>query len=548
MSLTDIPDTPHKGENMIDILIRNAEIIDGSKALRYRGDIAITEDKITDIGSFGDASAHEIIDAADRVVLPGFIDMHSHGDLTLLAAPESESLIRQGITTIVGGQCGLSPAPMNKMNKREAVRTINIVGAPKTKVPLEKVASFGVYLDYMEEIKPAVNLVPLVGHGMIRSAVLGYQAGRANDFQIARMQELIREAMDSGAFGISTGLIYPPGSFTSTEELIQVAKPAAEFEGIYFSHIRGEAGTLLEAIREAIQIGEGAGLPVQISHYKAGGKANWDNARLGLELIDKARRKGQDISMDMYPYNAGSTHLAALLPAWAVEGGVMGVFRRLLLPWERRKIIQAMKAGEGEVVEAIEWDKILVSKSRIPAYSLKYIADLAAAEGKDPYHWTLNAIVKTLGDISMVIILMSEENIRMQMQHPLMMFGTDGYGMAAEGLMSTGMLHPRCFGTYPRLFGKYVRDEQVLSLEEASWKASGFPAKKLGLSDRGTIRKGSHADLVIFDPKTIRDRASYQDPLQYPVGIDFVLVNGKITLQRGKQSKMRSGRVIRRGD
>ena len=532
---------------MIDVLIRNAEIVDGTKAARYRGDIAIVGGKIVDIGGLDGAGAVQVIDAADRVVLPGFIDMHSHGDLTLLAAPESESLVQQGITTIVGGQCGLSPAPMTKKNKKEAMRSINIVGAPKTSIPLDKVSSFGAYLDYLASIEPAVNFVPLVGHGMVRSAVLGYSAARPAESQIEEMQRLVHEAMQSGAFGISSGLIYPPGSFTPTSELIQVVRPVAQYNGIYFSHIRGEAGTLLEAIDEAIQIGREAGVSVQISHFKAGGKANWDKARAGLERIDKARHDGLDVSMDMYPYTAGSTHLGALLPAWAVEGGLTSVFKRLLLPWERVKIIQAMKAGEGEVVEQIEWDKVLISRSRVPAYTLRYIADLAAAEGVDPYNWTLDAIVKTRGDIGMVIILMSEENIRMQMQHPAMMFGTDGYGMATEGLMATGMLHPRCFGTYPRLFGKYVREEGILSLEEASWKSSGSPAKKLGLVDRGAIKKGYRADLVIFDPATIRDRATYSDPLQYPVGIDTVLVNGEIALHQGKQSSKRSGAVIRRG-
>jgi len=531
----------------MDILIKNAEIVDGTNAPRYRGDIGIVGGKITAIGNLDGATAAKVIDATDRVVLPGFIDMHSHGDLTLLVAPESESLIQQGITTIVGGQCGLSPAPMTRMNRREAMRSINIVGAPKTFIPLEKVNTFEAYLDTMASIQPAVNFVPLVGHGMIRSAVLGYKAGRPNDAQIKEMQRLVHEAMQSGAFGVSSGLIYPPGSYTPTAELIQVVKPAAKYNGIYFSHIRGEAGTLLEALNEAIRIGREAGVPVQISHYKAGGEANWDKARAGLDLIDKARLEGLDVTMDMYPYTAGSTHLGALLPAWAVEGGVTGVLRRLLLPWERKAIIQAMKAGEGEVVEAIEWDKILISKSRVPAYKLRYIADLAAAAGVDPYDWTLNALLRTFGDISMVIILMSEENIKMQMRHPAMMFGTDGYGMATEGVMSTGMLHPRCFGTYPRLFGKYVREEGILSLEEASWKASGFPAKKLGLAKRGTLQRGYQADLVIFDPLTIQDRATYAEPLQYPVGIDTVLVNGEIALQNGKQSNERSGMVVRRG-
>jgi N-acyl-D-amino-acid deacylase len=532
---------------MIDVLVKNAEIVDGTNTPRYRGDIAIIGEQIADIGLFEDANAAMIIDASGRTVVPGFIDMHSHADLSLLAAPECESLVQQGITTVVGGQCGLSPAPLSQKNKKEALRTINVVGAPKTIIPLEKVSSFGAYLDHMDSLKPAVNLVPLVGHGMIRAAVLGYANIKPTSAQIQQMRELVHEAMQSGAFGISTGLIYPPGSFTPTDELIEVVRPVAGYHGIYFSHIRGEAGTLLGAIGEAIRIGREVGVPVQISHFKAGGKANWDKAPLALELIDEARRDGLDVTMDMYPYNAGSTHLGALLPTWATEGGLTSVFKRLLSPWERKKIIQAMKAGEGGVVEQIEWDKVLICRSRKTEYVLRYISELAAVEGKDPYIWTLDALVKTLGDIGMVIMLMSEGNIRAQMGHPAMMFGTDGFGMAIEGPMATGMLHPRCFGTYPRLFGKYVREEGLLSIEQASWKTSGFPAKKLGLADRGVIKKGYQADLVVFDPAVIKDRATYSDPLQYPVGIDYVFINGEIALSRGEQNPNRTGKVIRRG-
>ena len=540
---------------MIDLLIKNGDIIDGTNKPGYRGNLAITDGRIADIlrTGNGDSSEHtpaarKIIDASGQVVVPGFIDMHSHADLTLLTAPESESLIRQGITTVVGGQCGLSPAPLTRKSKKEAMRTINVVGAPRGKIPTKVMSSFGTYLEYVDSIKPAVNLVPLVGQGMLRAAVMGYKTGQSTPEQITGIKYLAHQAMESGAFGISTGLIYPPGSFTSTAELIQVVKPAFKYSGLYFSHIRNEAGKLLESIREAIQIGRETGIPVQISHFKAAGKANWHKVADGLALIEDARSEGLDVTADMYPYTAGSTHLAALLPNWAVEGGMTSVFKRLILPWERKKIIAAMQAGKGEVIGSIEWDKVLICRSRKPEYMLRYISDLAKAEGLDPYTWTINALVKTLGNIGMVIILMTEENLPVQMQHPAMMFGTDGFGMATEGPMSTGMLHPRCFGTYPRIFGKYVRQDGVLSTEEACWKASGFPAQKLGLAGRGTIKKGNWADLVIFDPQNILDRATYSDPLQYPVGIDTVVVNGHIAFQHGEQNNLRSGIVIRRGD
>jgi N-acyl-D-amino-acid deacylase len=318
---------------MIDILLQNAEIVDGTNAPRYRGDIAIEGGHIADIGSLDGAVAQTVIDATGRVVVPGFIDIHSHADLSLLAAPEGESLVHQGITTVVTGQCGLSPAPLTPKNTKEALWTIRTIGAPEASIPWNEMSSFGAFLDYLERIKPVVNVVPLVGQGMIRAAVLGYRADLPTEDQIKQMQKLVQEAMDSGAFGISTGLIYPPGSFTLTEELIQVVRPVSERDGLYFSHIRGESESLIEAIKEAIKIGREAGVPVQICHFKAAGMENWDKAALALELIDEARSEGLDVTADMYPYLAGSTHLAVLLPEWAIEGGVTGVLRLLILPW-----------------------------------------------------------------------------------------------------------------------------------------------------------------------------------------------------------------------
>jgi N-acyl-D-amino-acid deacylase len=340
-------------------------------------------------------------------------------------------------------------------------------------------------------------------------------------------------------------LIYPPGSFSSTEELTEVIKPVGEWGGLYFSHVRGEAGTLLEAYQEAIDIGRKAGVGVQISHFKAAGRENWDKAEKALGVIDEARLEGLDVTTDMYPYTAGSTYFAAILPKWAIEGGVPGLLKRLDLPEERQKIIRAMKSGEGGVVEHIEWDNVLICKSAEQAHTGYTVSALAAKEGTDPYIWALDALAKTNGNIMMVIFLMSEDNIRMQIPHPAMMFGTDGLGQATEGLMATGMLHPRCFGTYPKIFGKYVRQEKVLSLEEASWKASGFPALKLGLTDRGVIKKGQKADLVVLDPDQVNDQATYMEPLQYPSGVDYVLVNGEIVIKEGKQTLVRPGKVIR---
>ncbi len=538
---------------MLDLLIRNATIIDGQKNPAFQGDIAIEGDRIVEIGRFPDATSHNSIDARGLTALPGFIDMHSHADLSLIFAPRGQSLVRQGITTVVAGQCGLSPAPMNQANKKSILATFKAFVPADRTVPWERMETFNGYLEYLQELQPYVNVAQLVGQGMLRAVVMGYKTGRASPDEIRQMQDLAYEALDAGAFGLSSGLIYPPGSFTGTEELIEITRPFGERGSLYFSHVRNEAGGVVAAHQEAIRIGRQSGAGVQISHFKAAGRANWDQASIALAQIESARAEGLDVTTDMYPYIAGSTYLAAILPAWAVEGGAAGVLRRLALPWERNKIIRAMKNGESSVVEHIEWDKVLLVSSRKSEYIGHTIAELAETAGKDPYVWTLNALLKSRGDIMMVIFLMSEDNVRMQLRHPAMMIGTDGIGMSTveesqgnRGGLTTGLAHPRSFGTYARLFGQYVRDERQLTIEEASWKSNGFPAQKLGLKDRGALRAGYKADIVLMNPQEIADMATYIEPLQYPAGIHTVLVNGQTVISAGQQLDCQPGRVLRK--
>lgn len=530
---------------MLDILIRNALIVDGTNTPPNVGDIAIEGDHIVAVGALAEAAADTEIDATGHVVTPGFIDMHSHADLSLLVEPDAQSLVRQGITTVVTGQCGMSPAPLTREYRAETLQTLSILVPHEASMPWDRMSTFGSFLDVLETVRPTVNVVPLVGQGMIRAAVMGYRADRPTAEEIGQMQQLVREAMEQGAFGISTGLIYAPGSFSGTEELVDVARSAGERNGIYFSHIRGEAETLIEAVSEAIEIGRRAGASVQICHLKAAGSENWDKAAIALELVDRARADGLDISADMYPYTGGATYLAALLPKWALEGGIPGLLKRLEVPSECTAIARAMEAGEGGIVGNIEWDRVMISGSARREHVGYYVSELAAREGCDPAIWMLDALRSTQGSMAMVVFLMAEENIRMQLRHPAMMLCTDGLGVSENGPMARGLMHPRFCGTYPRIFGRYVREEGILSLEEASWKASGFPAKKLGLDDRGVIEEGKKADLVILDPATISDRATYSEPLRHPVGIEAVLVNGELVLESGKQTLARPGRVVR---
>jgi N-acyl-D-amino-acid deacylase len=526
---------------MVDVLIKNVEIADGSGAPLFRADVAIEGDRIREIGNLSGATANKIIEGQGKVLSAGFIDMHSHADALLPVFPEAESLLQQGITTVVTGQCGSTYAPLLPQTRKEMIAMMASEGL---EIPWDQWSSFKELTDYQEKVGSALNIVPLAGHGPVRGAVMGFSSKRPNEEQMEQMQQLVVQSMEGGAIGLSTGLIYPPGSFSSTAELIEVTKPVGERNGYYFSHIRGEADTLLEALAEAIEIGRKTGASVEISHYKAAMKANWWKAEKGLELIDKARAEGVDVSVDMYPYLAGSTNLMFLLPEWAHEGGLEGLTRRLKDAAERSKLIHGMQT-EG-FFRGAEWHDILISDSTKPEYAGRFVNELAKDAAKDPYEWVFDALLETNGQIGMIIFQMSEENVKMQLQHPVMMIGTDGVGLADHGLLARGVPHPRNFGTFPRVLGHYVREEKILTLEMAIRKMTTMPAEKLRLKERGAVKKGYKADLVLFDPKTIGEKGNYTQPAQYPEGITAVLVNGQIVVEDKQQNKVLPGKTLSR--
>ena len=527
---------------MLDILIQNGQVVDGSGAPRRRADVAVEGDRIVAVDLIKDAEAKTVIDASGFVVTPGFVDMHSHADFTLPICPTANSLAHQGITTVVVGQCGSSPAPLLAETRDQVIAMMESEEIP---LPWDKWSTFGSYLDYLRQIGTSINVVPLVGQGTVRSAVMAFSAEPANEEQVARMQTQVIEAMEKGAIGVSTGLIYPPGSYASTEELLAVTHPAGERDGFYFSHIRGEGDTLLEAVAEAIHIGRETGAAVQISHFKAAGRDNWAKSAPALELIDQARAEGLDVTADMYPYLAGSTSLGAALPEWAQEGGRKAIQERLTDPETRQKMTSDMQSAG--FFRIAEWDKVLISGSpKNRNYEGHYIATLAAEAGKSPYDWVFDALLETEGDMSMVLFMMSEDNRKLELRHPAMMIGTDAAGLATEGPLSKGVPHPRSYGTYPYILKRYVREQCVISLEEAIWKMSGFPAQKLRWSDRGLVKKGYKADLVILDPETVADRATYNAPHQYPVGIPHVVVNGKPVVYDNSHTGARPGNMLGR--
>jgi N-acyl-D-amino-acid deacylase len=385
----------------------------------------------------------------------------------------------------------------------------------------------------------------LVGQSTLRAAVMGFAAGPMGEAQMATAQEEVGKAMDSGAIGISTGLIYPPGSVSQTEELIAIVRPVGERGGFYFSHIRGEDDRLLQAIAEAIRIGRESGAAVQISHFKAAGRSNWHLAAPALALLDQARTEGLDITMDMYPYLAGSARLASILPEWTQEGGKAATLARLADRSLRPAIVESIESGG--FFSFARWDDILIgSTPRQRSLEGRYVSDLAAEAGRPPYDWVFDALVENELEIQMIIFQASEDNLRLQLQHPTMMFGTDAEGWSLEGRMSRGFPHPRSFGTFPRLLARYVREEGILSLEEAIWKMSGLPAQRLRWQDRGLVRKGFQADLVVLDPHLVADRATYEAPHQIPLGIPHVIVNGSLVVHDNAHTRARPGRVLAR--
>ena len=525
---------------MLDIVIRDGMIIDGSGSSAVPGDVLVHQGRIIDTGSIGQVDAERTIDASGSVVAPGFIDMHSHADFSLPVCPTAESLVHQGITSTVIGQCGISTSPLLEETREEVSSAWDLLGVA---FPWEKWSSLKTYLEYLIEIGISLNVVPLVGQGTIRADIMGFTSDQASEVELARMHDLLDLRMDHGAIGVSSGLIYPPGSYTTTEELIEFTRPAGMRNGYYFSHIRGEGETLLEAISEAIEIGFETKTRVQISHLKAAGKKNWGKMEQALHLIEKAQSGGLDVTADMYTYPAGSTGLRSLLPEWSLEGGVGLAIERLVVSATREKMEEEMKVTG--FCSDVEFDQVYISSSPDKReIEGNYIADLADSADKSPYDWIFDTLHETKMNVMMVNFMMSEENIKMGLQHPAVMIGTDSFGLAVEGPLSKGKPHPRCYGTYPRLLGHYVREQKTLTLEEAIRKSSGFPAQKLGWTDRGLIKKGHWADIVVFDPDTIKDSSTYQDPHQYPDGISHVIVNGGIVLDDGSHNGSRPGKAL----
>lgn len=522
-----------------DLIIRNGVVVDGSGAPPFKSDIGIVGDTIEALGDLSSAKSEEIIDAKDLIVAPGFIDIHNHSDINIFEIPTADNYILQGVTTLVIGNCGWSPAPLTDINKDEMIKVIK-KEHPDVSVSWE---TFNDYLHALNSLKPSVNIAPLVGHGTIRSAVLGFDSSKPTENDLTKMKEFVKEAMEAGALGISTGLIYIPGTFASTEEIIELAKEVSRYRGMYATHMRNEGARLLDSINEAVTIGVKAGITVEISHLKASGQPNWGKVITALEIISDYVLRGFDISADAYPYTASSTSLSALLPQNIREGSTEQVLKKLKDPAIIRELTEKLEEVAFED-RYISWGNIMISFSlRHKELEGMRMDKIAEHLGLDP----VNAMLKLLIDdelaTSMVSFGMSEEDVEKVVSHPYVAIGSDG----SVGKLREGKPHPRRYGTFPRVIAKYVREKKSLTLTEAIRKMTSLPARKLKLWNRGLIRPGFKADITIFNYYTIEDTATYENPHSYPRGIKYVIVNGKPAVINGKLEKnARNGVVLKK--
>jgi len=526
---------------MYDILIKNGQIIDGFNAPSFSGDVGIKNEHIMAIGRLGLGSAQtKIIDAKGKIVSPGFFDIHAHSDFTIMVNPKAESKVRQGVTTEVCGNCGFSAAPQYQRVKER------ILGICQEFEIEYQWSALKEYLQILEQIGIGVNFVPLIGQGNIRTSVMGYTDRRPTLKEVDKMKKLIAKCMEEGAFGLSTGLRYPPGCFTKTDELIELCKVVGEAGGIYVSHLRSEGDKLLEAVQEAIDIGGMANVQkVHISHLKTAGKSNWHKLDLVFEEIEKTLPLGLSITCDRYPYTASSTDLDSILPDWVYEGGIEKELEKLKSPEIREKIAQQLLETQPN------WNSIMISSVKTQTNKWmegKRISEIIETmKDVSPAEFIFSLLIAEEGKVEAIFFEMSEDNLKKILKKPYVMIGSDASAWADYGILASTKPHPRAFGTFPCLLAKYVGEEKILTLEEAIYKITYKPAQLLGIKNRGRLKEGNFADVVVFNPEKIKDLATYESPLHYPTGIEYVIINGKIVLEKGNHTDVLAGKVIRKG-
>lgn len=497
-------------QTSVDLIIRNGKVIDGTGNSWFYGDVAVKGGKIVAIGKINNYTAPKVIDAKRQIVAPGFIDVHGHIESGIFDQPTADNYILDGVTTVVTGNCGGSSGNLKRFFYR------------------------------IDSLHPSINVASLVGHNTVREQIMKRDNRLPSVAEQRKMDSLVEQAMKEGAVGLSTGLIYIPGAFANTAEVVSLAKAASRYNGIYASHIRNEENGAIDAINEAIQVGKEANIPVQISHFKIGGKGNWGKSHITLGLIEQARKEGWDVTIDQYPYTASSTNLGVRLPEWALAGGQDSVKARLHNAVTRAQIKKEML----EQLYSYKFKNysyaVVANYSTDSSYNGKSITEinkLMGRKGKASYEAETIMDMVEKGGAQMVYHSMNEDDVKYIMKYPFCMAGADA-GVPVPG---KGMPHPRGYGTNARILGRYVRDAKVISLEEAIRRMTSLAAQKFQLKDRGLLKEGMAADIVIFDEATVNDKATFEQPHQYSVGFQYIVVNGKLVVEDGKHTKARSG-------
>jgi N-acyl-D-amino-acid deacylase len=527
-------------KNRYDIIIRNGLVLDGSGAPGAKSDIGIRGDRIEVIGNLQSSDAEIIIDAGNLAVAPGFIDIHTHTDTQLLVDPRAQSKIMQGVTTEISGNCGSSPFPMNEEDWKEFDK--DFYEKYGLHIDWKDIASF---LGRLEKQKISINYATFTGHGDLRAYVIGKNDVVPTTSQLQQMQAILEESMAKGSFGLSTGLEYAPGSYATTEELIELCKVVGKRKGIYATHMRNEDDTVEEAIAEALRICREAEVSLQISHFKACNKNNWSKVDHMLEMIHDSAAKGLPVQADRYPYIAYGTGLSAFLPLWSRQGGTDDILMRLNDPEQIHKIGEYAESRGARIGG---WDRVVISSCYTQEgkkWEGKSIAEGAQSTGVSDFEFIRQLLLQERNRVGIVGFAMDEEGLIKVLKSPLVMIGSDGSAVSPEGKLGEGKPHPRYYGTFPRVLGKYCREEKCFDLPTAVKKMTSMPAQKMKLKQRGLLQKGYYADLTVFNPATVIDRATFVDPHQFPIGIEYVIVNGKLTVQNGKHTGAVAGAVLR---
>jgi N-acyl-D-amino-acid deacylase len=518
----------------LDVLIKNGLVVDGSGKSGQTYDIGIKDNKIV----FPDVNveAEEVVDATGLVVAPGFIDIHTHSDITLLVDSRGASKISQGVTSEIIGNCGLSTTPCSHEYKSKIKDSCSFLFGDTVDWTWN---GYTDYLNLFREQGISLNVGFYIGHGTVRASAMGYNDRKPTEEEMERMKSYIAQGMENGALGMSSGLIYPPGCYADTDELVELCKVVSQYGGIYSTHMRDEGDGLLDSIEESLEIARRANVSLQISHLKAVGKQNWGRVASAVKRIDEARSEGIDVHYDFYPYTASSTYLTSLLPAWVQDGGWEKADERLRDRECREKIAS-------EIIQ--DWSDVLIATVKTQenkCFEGKTIAEISESHNKNGIEILFDLLLTEAGAVSMVKFSMCEEDVIAAAAGTHAMVGSDGFAIASEGVLSTGKPHPRSYGSFPRVFSKYQRELDVLTLEEAVYKMTGAPANKLGLTDRGHIKENFIADIVLFDPIKIKDVATFLDPHRYSVGVRTVYVSGKKAYEDGEFLDPKSGEILR---